>query len=176
MTGVQTCALPISVMKMCHSSPGAGHPGYDRMYEKMKERYTFNKMYSLVAEYCRQCHSCLEIKGNRPPPAPIGSYPVGIKPFQMVSSDIIGPLTTCHRTGNSYIIVFKCMLTKYGEIEALKAKDAKSVAESFMNCVIKNHTCPEIFYTDNGGEYISKLLKDLCDKWRIKKEIGRAHV
>ena len=44
-------SMIFTVMEMCHSSPGAGHPGYDRMYEKLKERYTFPKMYSLVAEY-----------------------------------------------------------------------------------------------------------------------------
>lgn len=58
-------------INMCHCTFGTGHPGAERKEQRIKEKYTFHKMSSLVKSFCKECHSCLQVKGPKPKPAGI---------------------------------------------------------------------------------------------------------
>jgi hypothetical protein len=64
--------------------------------------------------------------------------PAPSKPFQAVSTGNLGPLRKT-TTGNKYVIVFICYMTKYVELIPLKEMCAVTVADAFINNVLCRH-------------------------------------
>eukprot|EP01088_Endostelium_zonatum_P000425 TRINITY_DN1069_c0_g2_i14.p1 TRINITY_DN1069_c0_g2~~TRINITY_DN1069_c0_g2_i14.p1 ORF type:complete len:1095 (-),score=232.18 TRINITY_DN1069_c0_g2_i14:2084-5368(-) len=92
------------VIEYMHGSMLAGHSGFERTLLKVKERFHFEQMYSKVKKYVQECESCQKKKHlTRKPyhgefmPLEHPSYP-----FERISMDIVGPLSTTER-GNKYI-------------------------------------------------------------------------
>ncbi|RWS24458.1 Pol polyprotein-like protein, partial [Leptotrombidium deliense] len=61
--------VPISLvnelLKSYHDAPDSGHFGPRITYEKIRERYYFDKMKQIIYEYCKTCHSCQINKSSR---------------------------------------------------------------------------------------------------------------
>ncbi|XP_046575996.1 uncharacterized protein LOC124284000 [Haliotis rubra] len=51
----------------------------------------------------------------------------------------------------------------------LKSKTAKEVAAAFYDGIITRHSTPRALLTDNGGEFISRLLTELCKLLEAKR-------
>ena len=80
--------------------------------------------------------------------------------MEIVQLDTMGPLPTSE-SGNKYILVVTCLLTKYPECIALKDKSARTVASAFMDSFLCRYMCPKIISTDAGTEFTAALTTEL---------------
>ena len=60
------------------------------------------------------------------------------------------------------------MLTSWVEAVPLKSKDTKLVGKLIIDHIICRFGCPKILLSDNGGEFCSKVIDDICTELSIK--------
>lgn len=82
--------------------------------------------------------------------------------------DIIGSLTPSNN-GNKYILTSIDAFTGYPEIIAGPNQKAEKIAKMFVKHIISRHGCPKILVTDNGSNFVSTLMKNICKFLSINK-------
>ena len=88
--------------------------------------------------------------------------------MQRVAMDILGPLPETDR-GNKYILVIGDYFTKWKEAHAMPNMEAITVARIFVNEFICRFGAPEQLHTDQGRNFESALLKEICKLLGITK-------
>ena len=89
-------------------------------------------------------------------------------PFEMIRIDFLGPLPTTE-DGNSHILVITDYATRWVEAFATKDQKAETVANILINEIICRHSAPRQMLSDQGRNFLSKVVKEMCDYFVIKK-------
>ena len=158
--------MRIEVLQACHDEPTGGHLGVSKTLNKIKQRFHLRKMKGSVEDWCRSCELCAQRKGNRKR-APMGNVRVG-QPFEMVVLDIVGPLPLTAR-GNRYIITVVDYFTKHAEAYPLATQEVTSIARVLVNEFFARYGVPQIMHSDQGKNFESALIKELCNSVKIEK-------
>ncbi|VDK38648.1 unnamed protein product [Taenia asiatica] len=145
-----------------------GHVDEKKMEEASSKRYWWPSLTADVLDFCRTCITCSSFKKPHSTAfAPLLPMPAGF-PVKRVGIDIMGPLSFTKR-GNRYILVMVDYFTKVAEAEAMQSQDAETVASTFFNCWICQHGVLESVHSDQGANFESRLLIELCKTFRIAK-------
>eukprot|EP00731_Ephydatia_muelleri_P015048 Em0008g768a len=108
---------------------------------------------------------------GKPPPAklraPLQLDPA-VRPLQRVAMDIMGPLPETSR-GNKYILVIADYFTKWSEAYPIPNMEAITVAKCLVNEFICRFGVPEQLHSDQGRNFESKVIKNICDLLQIRK-------
>ena len=88
--------------------------------------------------------------------------------MQWVVMNILGPLPESD-CGNKYILVIGDYFTKWKEAHAMPNMEAITVARFFVNEFICRFGAPEQLHTDQGRNFESALLKEICKLLGITK-------
>ena len=164
-------AVPVSLrlplLEDAHGGLFAGHLGEKRVYDRLRRSYWWQGMRSDVRKYCRSCLTCATRRGvGRATHPPLQPIPVG-GPFHCVGVDILKlPLTY---DGNQYVLVFLDYLTKWVEAFPIKDQKAETVARVLVEEVICRHGAPERLLSDQGSNFLSELIAEVCRLLQIKK-------
>ena len=102
-------------MAINHESPLAGHMGFSRTLEWLKEKYWWPTIRSDVENWAKSCEHC---QAHKEPPSKdrnkvIMPIPVS-RIFEILGMDIMGPFPETER-GNQYILVLVDYLIKWPE-------------------------------------------------------------
>lgn len=156
------------ILAECHDSPLAGHLGFQKTYEKIRQRYFWPKMYSQIHDYVHTCESCLKRKpATGQKSTPLNPIKFGM-PFENISVDILGPMTTTD-SGNKYILLFTDGLTHWPEAVCLPSTEAQRVAQSFYELIICRHGAPRTLLSDRGANFLSSLMQEVYQMMNVKK-------
>ena len=121
-----------------------------------------------VENWCNTCASCATRKMPTPKPhAPLSPILVG-SPMQLVAVDILGPLPTS-RNGNQYILVASDYFTRWTEAYGIPNMEALTVAETLTQEIFFRFSPPESLHSDQGRQFESLLIKEVCRLLQIKK-------
>lgn len=153
-------------IELYHDSVFAGHLGTKRTYAKIAQKYYWKGMYQDVRDYVKTCLACQARKGK--PNNKIGNHmtiPVG-RPLELMSMDIIGPLPVTLKS-NMYTVTFTDHFTRWVEAYDIPKCDAKTVAEKLID-VIVHLGPPEKILSDNGKQFVGKILSTLEDSLNVK--------
>jgi hypothetical protein len=82
-------------------------------------------------------------------------------PFQRIHIDLMGPLRTTEK-GNKYVMVMTDAFSKYTLVEALENKEAETVARVLYEKWVCKFSVPRVVVSDQGKEFCSKILDELC--------------
>jgi len=99
--------------------------------------------------------------------APLQLNQVGA-PLEWVAMDIFRPLPCTHQ-GNTYILVVMDGFTKWPDAYALPNQEAGVVAQAFVEGFVCRHRIAEELHTDEGQNFESQLLKEVCNLSSIRK-------
>lgn len=150
-----------------HASCFAGHFSAKKVYDRLRRHYWWKGMRADVYHFCRKCLVCASRKGPgravRPPLVPI---PVGA-PFHRVGVDVL-QLPVTHK-GNRYVVCFVDYLTKWVEAFPMADQKADTIARILVEQVVCRHGVPEQLLSDRGTNFLSELIKGVCDVLGIKK-------
>ena len=91
----------------------------------------------------------------------------------MIAMDICGPFPVTEG-GNKYILVAADYLTKWPEVWAIPDQEAKTIARKLEE-LISRHGAPQSLLTDQGKNFESKLIAELCDLLQIDKRHTTAY-
>lgn len=159
----------LEIIKEKHASAVGGHKGVTKTYNRIRQKYCWNKMKQDVQEYIRACRQCQIRKLTRVKtrqPMVITDTPGSA--FDKISMDIVGPLPKTKR-GNEYILTMQDLLTKYSVAVPLQRARAFDVADAFLKQFICQFGAPRAILTDQGANFLSALMKQLARKFRIKQ-------
>lgn len=104
--------LQASVLKEMHDMPLGGHKGKERTLDKVREYFWWPRMSQQVAEYCRTCPICQQMKSSTQKKADLlNPLPIPNRRWESVSLDLI---TKLPQTKQNYgaIVVFVDSLSK----------------------------------------------------------------
>ena len=89
-------------------------------------------------------------------------------PMQIVAADLLGPLPESE-SGNSYILVVADYFTRWIEAFALPNQEAATVANKLVGEVFLRFLVPEQLHTDQGWQFESQLMQEVCKLLKIHK-------
>ena len=150
-----------------HDSIIGGHLGSRKTLEKVRCRFYWPGQRHDVEQWCSKCLVCNSRKSPPKRRAPLEVSQVD-RPLQRVAMDILGPLPETPR-GSKYILVVGDYFTKWKEAYPLKNMEASSVARVFVNDFVCRFGVPESLHTDQGRNFESALIKEICQLLGVRK-------
>nr|XP_054761348.1 uncharacterized protein LOC129267744 [Lytechinus pictus] len=155
------------VLEEIHGNPSSGHFGVQRTLHRAEAMCYWPFMHKDITNYCRTCHACESIRSPNPKhQAPLQNIKTD-HPLQIVFADIAELPTS--RSGYHYILVVVDHFSKYTNIYPMRDQTAQTVARHLFEEYIKEHRVPESLHIDQGRQFESRLVQDLCKKLGIRK-------
>lgn len=126
------------------------------------------KMREDVMNYIGSCSTCLGFKSkNSAPVGLMGAQRKVSAPMEVISCDLMGPLPRSSG-GFAHVIVSTCMFSKYVWARPLREATAKAVATHLEEDIFWKFGAPKTLLCDNGSQYRSQEVQDLCKKYGVK--------
>ena len=97
----------------------------------------------------------------------VQTVPVITEPFEKIAFDIVGPFPTT-KDGYKYILSTICLASKYPEAILLKDVRAETVAEGMAEVFSRIGVSRQLL-TDQGSQFVGKMVQQLCRKLNIEK-------
>ena len=155
------------ILEELHGSPSSGHFGIQRTLLRAESMCYWPFMHRDITNYCNTCTACESMRSPNPKhQAPLKSIKTD-HPLQMVVADIAELPTS--RNGYRYILVVVDHFSKYTNIYAMRDQTAKTVAKHLFEDYTKEHGIPESLHTDQGRQFESRIVQDLCQRLGIRK-------
>ena len=155
--------LAISII---HDTVIGGHSAVNNTLFAAKRRFYWRNMHRSIKLFVNRCRTCQINKGKAHPRQPLRKYPLPDKPFDVVSTDLIGPLPLTS-DGNRWILTVTDFLTRYVVVKALPNKSADEVAKGLWQ-VFCEHETPSTLYSDAGCEFQNSVLKEMTKNFGVR--------
>ena len=143
-----------------------GHPGKDRTVTLLRERFFWPGMAAEAEKWVDTCDRCLRRKSNVNTRAPLVNI-TSTYPLERVCIDFL--TLEPSKGGVANILVMTDHFTKYAIAVPTKNQTAKTTAEALVNNLIVNYGIPTYIHSDQGPNFESELIKELCELTNIKK-------
>lgn len=157
------------VLKDYHDSPIAGHPGFQRAYDKIKSFFYWDNMKTDIRNYIRACPTCQKSKTDfKPNRSPMEITTTSTKFCERIAMDIVGPLPET-LSGNRFILTLQDDLTKLIDAYAMPTHDAQTVAIHFLEFCTR-YGFPQSALSDQGTEFTSQTFKQVNRMLSIKQK------
>ncbi|CAL1380625.1 unnamed protein product [Linum trigynum] len=153
--------LQREIMKECHDSKWAGHPGIERTQALIEEAYYWPRMKDDVELYVKTCLVCQQDKmEQRSPAGLLEPLPTPQRPWESVSMDFIIGLPKVEGCGSIMVVVDR--FSKYGVfIAGPKDMTAEDAARLFFKHVVKYWGIPVSIVSDRDGRFTGKFWREL---------------
>ncbi|KFD62319.1 hypothetical protein M514_25442 [Trichuris suis] len=139
-------SLRPTILSFCHDVPAAGHMGFDRTLDRVRRTAFWPGFRQEVREYCEPCPVCQMVKAQSLRP-PMQIAPIGL-PWERVALDVLHLPPS--KTGKVNVLTVQDYFTKWLVIFA-------------------DFGPPSILHSDQGRNFESPLLKELCSAFGIRK-------
>jgi hypothetical protein len=160
--------LKAAVCRLTHDHPMAGHLGRSKTLKRVRDSFYWTDLSKNVENYVKNCPICqINKSGGKHPKAPLEPI-FAFHPFQKLVIDITGPLRITKR-GNRYIIVVTDLFTKFCITMAVPNFDAETTAKFIFERICCEYGFPEIIMSDQGPNFESALVEQLCKFLNISK-------
>lgn len=159
--------LPESLCKevLMELHDNSGHLGIGKTQEKVRSRFYWLSMYRDIHEHVSNCVPC-NSRNCRRSIAPMQYMPIPRHPFDIIGIDTVGPLPDDGQ-GNVYIITIVDHFSGWPEAKAVPNKSADTVAQYLLEHIIPGHSCPRVILSDNGTEFVNKVISSLMKTLKI---------
>eukprot|EP00111_Clytia_hemisphaerica_P012925 TCONS_00037964-protein len=160
---IHTLAVPQrhrqDILDAVHMHPTGGHFGVEKTINKVWQSYFWPGMYQDVVTYVEKCEGCREHKGKALK-ASLQSIPCTL-PWQDITVDILGPFKMTI-TGNKYILSFVDRFSSWPEAFCIPSCETPVLAQIMVDEIITRHGVPRSILSDNGPNFVSLLMKEVC--------------
>lgn len=152
-----------TVLRYLHSE--MGHPGRDKTLNLVRDRFFWNGMTVDVDNFIKNCKNCL-LRKSQPERAPL----VNIQTYQPLELVCIDYLTLePSKGGIQNILVITDHFTKYAQAIPTRNQTARTTAEALFNNFILHYGIPSKLHSDQGAQFESNVIKELCNIMNIDK-------
>ena len=162
------------ILKENHDHMTAGHLGIAKTIARIKRLYNWRYLKQHVVSYIKQCLICAKRKAGGATKAPLRPMPPANEVWDRIAMDIVGPLTVSDN-GFKYILVISDYASRFVFTIPMIDQKATTVAEHFVKEIICKYGTPKTVLTDQGTNFESKLIKNICDIFNINKQHTTAY-
>lgn len=159
-----------SIMQKHHNDPMAGHYGEEGTFQRIAKRYYWTGMKKYISDYVKQCPECNRYKATNQKPAGLLRTPVYSQRFEIISIDLFGPLPKTE-TGKQWIFIVEDCATRWIELFPLAQATARECAMTLIEEVFMRHGVPRRIISDNGPQFISSVLQQVCCTLNISQNL-----
>ena len=154
--------MKLLVLRELHDQ--SGHLGITKTLDKVRSRFYWTGYEADIERHIQECVKCQQRKMPQPScPAPLGTIEANY-PFQKLSWDLMGPSKQYR-----YILVVSDIFTKWVEVFPLERTDSKTLASALVNEVICRYGVPSVLHSDQGSNFTSEVMKEVCSLLGIKR-------
>ena len=125
----------------------------------------------MFRDFDRWCKSCVDCAIKNFPRnrhrAPLLPIPVE-NAFDRVAVDCLGTFPRSN-AGNCCVVVFTEYLTRWPEAFAVPNIDARTIANLLVERILARHGAPRTLLSDRGTNFLSNLVRSVCDLINTKK-------
>ena len=162
--------LRLPLIINCHSDFAAGHLGIAKTVSRLKLNYWWPGMFSEVEKFIQSCDICQRVRN----PANFHSQTAPLAPLLIpptihhtVHIDLICPKKP--DGPNKYILIVVDGYSKFMSLYPIPSKDMSTVAKCLYDNYFSVHGFPNTLISDQGREFVNKILNELCNLLQIKK-------
>ncbi|SAL98522.1 hypothetical protein [Absidia glauca] len=138
-----------------------GHNGATAMIKAIQaDGMTWPNLKADAVQHVSKCNACMQYNVARKGYNPLSSITSRL-PGDHWAVDLAGPLEETHK-GNVYILVMIDICTKFVIIKAIPDKTSLTIAESLID-VFSTFGYPKIIQSDNGTEFVNKIIKKITE-------------
>ena len=148
------------LLDQAHACKFSAHLSCDKIFDRLKEKFYWPNYAAAAEAYVRECITCQLVKAPRQYNKAALKPILPTKPWEIMTSDFVGPLPTTAR-GNKACQVIIDHFSKYAEAYPCPNMLATTAANNFMATILR-HGVPEIILSDQGRQYESELIAELC--------------
>lgn len=152
---------------------GPAHVGAKPMLRSAELLFFHPHLSSLCRRYVQQCPTCALYN-----PQPhsrdgggvvrVGKYPGEV--LQMDFTDMIEPVK-----GKRYLLTIIDTFTGWVSFYPCRAETADVIVSSMVNDWIPTHGVPEVVHSDNGKQFVSRAVVNICSLLRIRKTFASVY-
>jgi len=162
------CAPPAMRREVAGEMHRLVHSGSHRTLKRLQLEWYWPGMARDVRLLVATCEICQAAKhGGTSPPGGRRRLHCG-RPWQVLAVDLVGPMP-CTPRGNQWILVLTDHFTRWSDALALPDATAPVVAQALEERVFCLLGLPEQIHTDQGAQFESDLMRELCHLWGVKK-------
>lgn len=143
-----------------------GHLGIERTLDLVRTRFYWPKMAADVETKIKTCERCVRRKAFPEKAAPLVNIRAN-RPLELVCMDFLSLEPDSSNTKD--ILVITDHFTKFAVAIPTPNQKAKTVTRCLWDNFIVYYGIPEKLHTDQGTDFESKLIKELCEVAGIKK-------
>ena len=143
-----------------------GHMGVDRTSDLVRARFYWPRMLTDINTKVQTCERCIRQKARAERSAPLVNIQTN-RPLELVCIDYLSLEPDGRGTKN--ILVITDHFTKYAVAVPTADQKAKTVAKALWNNFFIHYGLPERLHSDQGRDFESALIKELCLLLGIKK-------
>lgn len=160
------------VLREVHEGICGNHSGGGSLAQKiLRQGYFWPTLREDAMVFARSCDKCQRYANYvNSPAAPLTSL-TSPWPFAMWGIDLIGELPK-GKGGVKYAVVAVDYFTKWAEAEPLASITAKKLVDFVYRSIICRFGIPYKLISDNGKQFDSKEMRQLCENLGIKKSFS----
>lgn len=161
-------ALPVDLRETALMSlhNDMGHLGIERTLDLIRSRFYWPKMAMAVEEKIKTCERCVRRKTPPERAAPLVNI-VTSRPLELVCMDFLS--LEPDQSNTKDILVITDHFTRYAVAIPTRNQKAETVAKCLWDSFLVHYGFPEKLHSDQGPDFASRLIKELCTMAGIHK-------
>ena len=146
------------ILDEAHLSRYSIHPGSNKMYQDLRQRFWWTRMKREIARYVSECDTCQRVKASHLRSAgPLQPLSIPSWKWEDISMDfVVGLPKTSKGYDSIWVIVDR--LTKTAHFLPVKTTHtAKQYAQLYMDRIVSLHGIPKTIISDRGTQFIAQF-------------------
>ncbi|GJX73003.1 putative reverse transcriptase domain-containing protein [Tanacetum coccineum] len=164
------------IMDEAHKSKYYVHPGADKMYYDLRDRYWWLGMKKDIAEYVSKCLTCLKVKAEHQRPSGLLQQPeIPVWKWEGIAMDFVTKLPRTS-SGHDTIWVIVDRLTKSAHFLPMR-EDYKMerLARLYLNEIVARHGVPISIISDRDSRFTSRFWQSTQEALETRLDISMAY-
>ncbi|WVZ80352.1 hypothetical protein U9M48_027835, partial [Paspalum notatum var. saurae] len=150
------------ILEEAHESVLAMHPGSNKMYQDLKQRFWWTRMKREIAKYVSECHVCKRVKADHLKPGGM-LQPLNIPAWKWedIHMDFVVGLPRTQKGYDSIWVIIDRFTKSAHFLPVKTVYRANTYAELYIAKIVSLHGVPRTITSDRGSVFVSRFWEQL---------------
>ncbi|WVZ85169.1 hypothetical protein U9M48_032119 [Paspalum notatum var. saurae] len=150
------------ILDEAHTSILTMHPGSNKMYQDLKQKFWWTRMKREIAKYVSECHVCKQVKADHLKPAGM-LQPLNIPAWKWedIHMDFVVGLPRTQKGYDSIWVIIDRFTKSAHFIPVKTSYTAATYAELYISRIVSSHGVPVSITSDRGSIFVSRFWEQL---------------